>query len=290
MIALWKSLIRPLVDSVDGRNILEIGAESGLSTRALLNYVHSVDGHLYCIDPVPGFNAKTFEANSNGCLTFFEDLSLNVLPQIPPVDIALVDGDHNWYTVYHELKLIEEGHQSAFAELPLIFIHDMGWPYARRDLYYDPETIPADFVHPYARRPIGLGATQLLEAGAVGMNTDLCNAIGEGGPRNGVLTAVEDFLEQSSVDYCFLNVPLYFGLGILVEKGRLASNPGLQREIRRLERQLEAGELISIVEDLRLNLCNIVQRLNREVAASEARAKELEAALAQVPRSGLSVR
>lgn len=286
MIALWNTLIKPLVDAADGRNILEIGAESGFSTRALINYVRSVEGNLYCIDPVPGFDAKYLVRESDGHLTFYEDLSLNVLPEIPPVDVAMVDGDHNWYTVFNELKLIEERHRDNAAEVPLIFVHDMGWPYARRDLYYDPETIPTEFVHPYARRPMRLGKTQLLEEGAIGMNEDLCNAIDEGGPRNGVLTAVEDFLEESPVDYCFLNVPLYFGLGILVERERLARNSDLQREISRLERQLEAGDLVSLVEDLRLKLGVTVQRLNREVAAGEARIEELEAALAQVPRSG----
>ncbi len=270
MIALWNSIIRPVVQAADGRNILEIGAEAGLSTRALLNYVRSVDGNLHCIDPVPGFDSSKLVDQSDGRLHFYEDLSLNVLRDVPPVDVAMVDGDHNWYTVYNELKLIEETHLKHSAALPIIFVHDMGWPYGRRDLYYAPETIPEEFVHPYARRPIGRGATQLLEAGRVGMNADLCNAIEEGGPRNGVLTGVEDFLEESAVDYCFLSVPLYFGLGILVAEDRLAGNPDLQREISRLERQLEAGELISVVEEQRLNLGTIIQRLQGELRASEA--------------------
>lgn len=284
MIALWQKIIRPLVKAVDGRTILEIGAESGLSTKALLNYVRSVDGELHCIDPVPGFDAAKLVAESDGHLHFHEDLSLNVLGDIPPVDIALIDGDHNWYTVYHELKLIEEKYHGDAAPIPLIFLHDIGWPYARRDLYYDPETIPKEFVHPYARRPIGRNATQLLDTGAVGMNGDLCNAIDEGGPRNGVLTAIEDFLKESSVDYRFLDVPLYFGLGVLVPNERLAGNPDLQREISRLERQLEAGALLTIAEDQRLNLCIIVQRLQGELAASEARVEELQPALAQPQR------
>lgn len=281
MIALWQKIIRPLVESIDGRTVLEIGAETGLSTRALLNYVRGVEGELHCIDPVPAFDAEKLLAASDGRLHFHEDLSLNVLRDLPPVDVALVDGDHNWYTVYNELKLIEETHLGHEVALPLIFVHDVGWPYGRRDLYYDPENIPEEFVRPYARRPIGRNATELLEEGAVGMNGRLCNAIDEGGPRNGVLTGIEDFVKESSVDYRYLQLPLYFGLGILVATERLESSPDLQREINNLERLLEAGELIEVVEEQRLTLLIVVQRLQGELTASEARVEELEAALAQ---------
>jgi predicted O-methyltransferase YrrM len=142
MIALWDKLIQPLVEAIGGTRILEIGAEYGVSTQALLNYVRKVGGHLHCIDPVPGFDVAEYVAQHGGLLSFYEDTSLNAIPVIPEVDVALVDGDHNWYTVYHELKAIEARHGHDPDKLPLILVHDIGWPYGRRDLYYDPATIP----------------------------------------------------------------------------------------------------------------------------------------------------
>ncbi len=64
-----------------------------------------------------------------------------------------LDGDHNWYTVFHELRLIEEHCQRNERLFPLVLLHDLGWPYGRRDLYYNPETIPAEYRQPYARAP-----------------------------------------------------------------------------------------------------------------------------------------
>jgi hypothetical protein len=114
-------------------------------------------------------------------------------------DCILIDGDHNWYTVFNELRLIRE--------LPLvrpggfIFLHDVGWPYGRRDLYYQPDTIPAEFRHPFAQKGMIRGQSELAEVG--GFNSHYNNALREGGPKNGVLASIEDFLAQHPQDYRF---------------------------------------------------------------------------------------
>jgi hypothetical protein len=80
-------------------------------------------------------------------------LSLDELVrQTTPFDCILIDGDHNWYTVYHELKMIEQKH--LLSPGGAILLHDVIWPYARRDMYYQPEKIPAEFRHPHAKRGI----------------------------------------------------------------------------------------------------------------------------------------
>ena len=35
--------------------------------------------------------------------------------------------------------------------LPLLVLHDVGWPYGRRDLYYDPDDIPASTASPWRK-------------------------------------------------------------------------------------------------------------------------------------------
>lgn len=280
MIALWGRVIRPLVEAVGGTRIMEIGAEYGVSTGALLNYVKQVNGHLHCIDPVPGFDVDEFVAQHEGLLSFYADTSLNAIPKIPEVDVAMVDGDHNWYTVYNELKLIEESHGHDPDKLPLIFVHDIGWPYGRRDLYYDPSTIPEEFRQPYERRGMGPAKRELLPEG--GLNADLCNAVMEGGERNGVLTGVEDYIKESSLELEFLNLPLYFGLGIVISKSRIRSNPALAAEVEKLRQLLQGEKLIVIAEKLRMNLAVGLQKLQGELHESQARVQELERELAQL--------
>ncbi|MEZ5167505.1 MAG: hypothetical protein R2695_13815 [Acidimicrobiales bacterium] len=42
---------------------------------------------------------------------FHRALSLDALRHTPAFDVALIDGDHNWYTVYHECRLLAEASQ-----------------------------------------------------------------------------------------------------------------------------------------------------------------------------------
>ncbi len=63
---------------------------------------------------------RAHERQFAGRYYFHEALSLDVLPSLEPMDAALIDGDHNWYTVYHELKLLAEGARRAGAPLPVL--------------------------------------------------------------------------------------------------------------------------------------------------------------------------
>jgi hypothetical protein len=140
---------------------------------------------------------------------------LSVLPKLDSYDAVLIDGDHNWYTVFHELKLIEAYAQQNRGKLPIIFLHDTDWPYGRRDMYYFPETIPEKFRHPFLKKGMRKGISELVEGGS---NSDLNNAMSEYGERNGVLTAVEDFLNQTKLPYHFFNLTSYNGLGIIIPR------------------------------------------------------------------------
>ena len=120
----------------------------------------------------------------------------------------IIDGDHNYYTVSEELRLIAE---ASGAELPLLIFHDVGWPHGRRDDYYAADLIPAEHRQPiheggglHPDEP-GIRAGGLPYRGA---------AAREGGPRNGVLTAVEDFVAEHE-GLRLAVVPAFFGLGIV---------------------------------------------------------------------------
>ena len=105
--------------------------------------------------------------------------------------------------MYHELHAIQQRAAELKLAFPLIFLHDIDWPYGRRDLYYDPSTIPAEFRHRYAKKGIAPGRSELLDSG--GFNLHLDNATHEGGPRNGVLTAIEDFRGDCGQETAFIH-------------------------------------------------------------------------------------
>ena len=95
-------------------------------------------------------------------------------------------------------------------------MHDVCWPYGRRDLYYAPERIPEEFRQPYAQRGIRPGTDSVLPHGGINPRHD--NALVEGGPRNGVMTALDDFIAEYDRPLRRLVLPVYFGLAIVVEE------------------------------------------------------------------------
>src|SRR4051794_36774993 len=210
-----ETTIRQLLVERQLKKVVEIGVQAGVHTRMLVPVLAELGGHLTSIDPHIGMLLKV-RLRRAGNVRWVQVPSLEALPRLAAegerFDCAIVDGDHNWYTVYHELAHLAP----MMTARGVILLHDVEWPYARRDMYYAPERIPAEFRHPYARRPIVEGQRELAPAGAPGKNGNLYNALTEGGPRNGVLTAVEDFVSaHPEAGWRLRVVPSWNGLAIL---------------------------------------------------------------------------
>ena len=230
MLAFWPEVIRPLLTALAPTHIVEIGSESGKTTRLLLEWAQANHAHVHSIDPAPLFDPDAVKVEFPGCFECTRLPSLVALPSVRRFDIVLIDGDHNWWTVYNELSLIEMLARDAGQPQPLVLLHDVSWPYGRRDLYYAPDAIPAEHRHPYARLGMSPTSSRLVMKG--GHNDRLCNAMEEGGPRNGVLTAVEDYLAATSVAFEWVVIPAVYGLGILLPKALAEANPVVAEKVR----------------------------------------------------------
>jgi len=207
----FDKIINPYINAFKYLNICEIGAFKGSNTD---RFLAESSVRLTVIDPCLDQDLYVKYEDQNR-VKLYKGLSLNVLPKLNDVfDCFLIDGDHNWYTVYNELKLIEE--KNLLKKGGTIFLHDVKWPYARRDMYYVPESIPRAFRQPYAKKGIIKGSPGLSDES--GMNAHMNNALHEGGPKNGVLTAVEDFLKIFEDKYYYFCSYRGEGLGILLRK------------------------------------------------------------------------
>lgn len=224
----WERVLRAIVEAAQARRLLEVGVATGLMTRKVLDYCAASGAVLYAIDPHPQIDVDEWRAQYGERLVFHQAMSLDVLRDIHEIDVALIDGDHNWFTVFHELKLIEEIALKDGNVPPLIAFHDVDWPYGRRDLYYEPENIPEPHRQPYRKLGLVPGEDGPVEGG---VNWDLHNAITENSPRNGVRTAIEDFATQSQLAWRLAFVPGFHGLGIAVTEERLANNEPLQAAV-----------------------------------------------------------
>jgi len=201
-------LILPCLDAAGARSVVEIGAYAGDVTRLLLGWASQSGATIVTIDPSP-HDALVQLASEREELELVRATSLEALAEIEMPDAVIVDGDHNYYTVTRELERILA--RSSGRGLPLVLFHDVCWPHARRDDYFAPAEIPDADRHAYVA---GAG----LFPGDPGVHPGSLPfrfaAAREGGPRNGVLTAVEDFV--SGHDHLRLAViPAFFGLGVM---------------------------------------------------------------------------
>jgi cephalosporin hydroxylase/GT2 family glycosyltransferase len=250
MFPLWEDLIAPVIDAVGARRIVEIGALRGETTTRMLKRL-GTECELHVIDPEPQFDPAEHERAFPGRYHFHLGTSLEVLPHLPPADVVLVDGDHNWYTVYHELRLLADTARRARAPLPVLILHDVAWPYGRRDLYYSPDRIPPEFRQPYRRAGMRPGRSPLIGNG--GMNRDMANAEHEGGPRNGVMTAVDDFVAEHSEPLRVVVVPIFYGLAIVAEERVVNAHAELAALLDHLESREGQAAIIDLAERIRVD-------------------------------------
>jgi cephalosporin hydroxylase/GT2 family glycosyltransferase len=251
MYQLWDDVVAPVIDALGARRVIEIGALRGETTKRMLERL-GPECELHVIDPEPQFDPAEHERAFPGRYHFHRGTSHDVLPGLPPADAVLVDGDHNWYTVYHELRMLADTARRVGLRLPVLVLHDVGWPYGRRDLYYEPERIPAEFRQEYLRAGMRPGESNLVWFG--GLNRHMANARHEGGPRNGVMTALDDFVAEHPQPLRTVVLPIFFGLGIVAEEAVLDARPGLAAFLDHLQSPegtrflLELGERIRIDE------------------------------------------
>jgi Methyltransferase domain len=225
-------LVLAVLDAARARTIVEVGALDGDLTRLLLAHARAASGSVIAIDPAPHAELEQLVAGADE-LSLIREPSLTALPAVGRADAIVLDGDHNHFTVSRELELIA-GHGDDW---PLVLLHDVCWPHARRDQYHQPDRIPDGDRLPY-----------LAEAGLYPGDPGTCAdglpfrncARREGGDGNGVLTAAEQFVRDHD-GLRLAVVPAFFGLGVIWDRtgpldGALAAvldrwdrNPHLQR-------------------------------------------------------------
>lgn len=205
--------MNPCLDAASVRSLLEIGSYRGELTEELLKWADGSGAKIATVEPLPPPDLLDLKKRRPE-LELIEDTgtpALEGLELLP--DAIIIDGDHNYFTLTQELEKIAE--KAGDGPLPFLLFHDVGWPHERRDTYYAPDRIPEE-----DRMPLGHNCT--LEPGNPGLSDgglpyEWASAI-EGGPKNGVLTSIEDFMERRG-NLTFAAVPVFFGFGLLWESG-----------------------------------------------------------------------
>jgi SAM-dependent methyltransferase len=200
-------LLVACLTAAGARSVLEVGALHGTLTRALARWAEGAGARLVAIDPEPEAGLLAL-AESNPAVELVREPSPGALAKLLPADAVILDGDHNHFTLTGELRAIESGSEDSF---PLVFVHDVGWPHGRRDAYHDPDGLPAEAVRPLAHDALLRPGIEGIADGGLAFDHV---AATEGGERNGVLTALEDFVAGRS-GLRVAQTAAFFGLAVV---------------------------------------------------------------------------
>lgn len=258
----------PCLDAVGARSVIEVGAYAGDLTALLLEWAEGSEARIVAIDPSPQPELAALD-EARADLQLVRDTSLHALGRIELPDAVVIDGDHNYYTVSEELRLL--GGRAESGQLPLLLFHDVSWPHARRDDYFDPDLIPEGARRPTAR-------DEAVFPGEPGTRTEggiryRWPAAREGGPRNGVLTAVDDFVAAQD-GLRLAVVPAFFGFGVVWDE----SAPWADSLAAVLE-PWDGNALLARLEANRVFHLATAHGRRREVAELQRRAAVKEEAL-----------
>lgn len=203
-------LLSGCLEAIDAKTVLEIGSFKGELTVELLEWAETRGVKIAGVDPLPPDELEALAA-SRPELELLRVVGAEVLRERDFDDAIIIDGDHNYFTLTQELNKIAG--MSGDGPLPFLLFHDVCWPHERRDTYYAPERIPES-----ERQPLGHDCT--ISPGNPGLSDGGLPyewaADHEGGPKNGVLTAIEDFMaDRDGLQLAV--VPVFFGMGLLWE-------------------------------------------------------------------------
>jgi hypothetical protein len=270
---LFSAVVAPLIEAAQPRVVAEVGAGAGRLTRRVLEAPGTAEAVVHAIDPAPTLDPDLRKAEAER-LVVHAARSTAVLGSIGPVDLALLDGDPNWHSVRSELRLLARTARRAEREAPLIAVHNVHWPFGRRDGYHDPEAIPPEARHEHTDLGLVPGRREPVEEG---LRLAPCSAVREFEPRSGVLTAVEDFVAESELDWTLVEVPGFHGVAVLAEARLLQRRPAIGVALEGLRSSRFLGAQARRAESARLEA-------ELELAAARQGREEAPAPADEAPR------
>lgn len=216
------------------KNIVISGLSNNETINQVLNYCNQTNSIKICIDLYDDSNEE-----------IINDFTLNVLPNLSNYDAIFLNDDPNWYTVFNELNIIKENNQ----KFPLVFICHNVFPHKRRDSYINPNVIPKEFLNDYSK--------ELFYNGKY-IQDEFFHAIDENTSNNGVLTAIEDFIEENSlVD--IMDINFLEGLTILYFKDDF-SKFIIKKLIQDLEEYKLQDNILKNIDDDKNNVSNLKKK------------------------------
>ena len=191
MNSLWNVLMRPILEKIKAKYIVESGTDLGLYTRNILEYCINNNAHLTVIDPLPKFDIDKLKEEYRDIFEIYTELSSDRLQLLNDYDAIFMNGYHNHDTVYNELKTIEKSFKTK--KFPIIFLCGSKISSTTKNTRVENQSEP---------------------------NT---NRIAEDS-MNHIIEAVNDFMTESDLNLFFNYISASNGIGILYADDKELNN------------------------------------------------------------------
>src|SRR5215211_6207940 len=105
------------LEAASSGSVVEIGAFRGDLTRELLDWARRSGARITAIEPAPPDELLGIAAEHPE-LELVRETSHAALPRLPLADALIFDGDHNYFTLVEELRLVAD--RAGQGRLPLL--------------------------------------------------------------------------------------------------------------------------------------------------------------------------
>jgi hypothetical protein len=227
------------------RHIALVGARDPALAQCMLHAAMQAGATLHVIARAPGEGLLALRGIGRDACVLHDATIPDALKLIPVPAFCWVDADRNWHTTRTALRALDAQAQRLGRAFPVTIVEGTGWPHGRRDGYDDPAAIPAEACQPHERA--GLLPGQRAPAGSAGLYAEGYHASSCDEPGNGVLTAVEDFLDGRMAALRFEKLPGFGGRVVIAPRtgdGSAMLDPAwLAEALRSTAMALEAARI-----------------------------------------------
>jgi len=280
MLPFWNQVVEPITSLLRPQVILHAGARGGGVVENLAQFAATLNADLHVASAHPHVDFAPLRATCRDRLITHKASAREVIELIPPPDLVIIDEDPNWYTIHEILSAARARAEQFNRPFPPTLVANTGFPFGRRDSYDDPQRIPPYFRQPHERAGITLGSPSLTAG--FGLFADRYNATEANSPRNGVMTAIEDFCARGDAPRLTI-LPHFFGLTLLTPRNaapeieKIISDLTLHENLSLLTETLEQNRIASQTESQTRQLENAREHAHNQALQSALRDQQTEA-------------
>lgn len=249
---LWRCFVEPICNIIKPEVLVSIGPISEVDMRLPLDYCAEEEVELHVFHPDLPDNLLRCIDDFDLDFESHENLTAANIKELGFPETYLYHGESSWTAVHSFLTLLKQTYSKSRKPFPTIFIRETGWPYGQRDRYNDEN---AGNLHPSTTEGLLPARTESVSTG--GLFSGQLHAKVEGGEKNGVQTAIDDFMRSSRMRLDYFAVNGMHGLGVLLPSGLVEKKRPIKNFVRSLKSQGVLLHFIEGVEEERVTLRNL---------------------------------